>query len=186
VRPCVCASREPRHGSRCPLFLLCSRLPCVGRRTLRRSSSRWHLLRRRRATRRRSNRGGWSVCRTRSWPNSRASSCIAAHRLTDSEVYAFTMLNLAARTLNCSSLPGTDGTCVVECTVGADKRTCLAFLGYLKAEHEIEPGLGVFAKAELSSWTEAWLRALEAKQLRYSTMANCALLLSTPIVRVSP
>ena len=59
-------------------------------------------------------------------------------------------------------------------TVGADKRTCLAFLGYLAAEHEIQPGLGVFAKAELSGWCEQWLRALENKKLRYSTMANCA------------
>eukprot|EP00966_Prymnesium_polylepis_P209323 4849370-Prymnesium_polylepis.1 len=56
----------------------------------------------------------------------------------------------------------------------------MAFLGYLAAEHDIQPGLGVFAKMELSSWAEAWLRALEAKELRYSTMANCALLLLTP------
>ena len=66
-----------------------------------------------------------------------------------------------------------DGTCVVEITVGADKRTCLSFLGYLAAEHDIQPGLGVFTKPELSSWCESWLRALEAKELRYSTMANC-------------
>ena len=62
---------------------------------------------------------------------------------------------------------------MVDITVGADKRTCLSFLGYLSAEHDIQPGLRVFAKAELSSWTESWLRALEAKELRYSTMANC-------------
>eukprot|EP00966_Prymnesium_polylepis_P309511 7151471-Prymnesium_polylepis.1 len=66
-----------------------------------------------------------------------------------------------------------DGSCVVDSTVGADKRTCLAFLGYLVAEHEIQPGLGVFGKAELSTWCESWLHALETKQLKYSTMANC-------------
>ena len=59
-------------------------------------------------------------------------------------------------------------------TVGADKRTCLAFLGYIQVEFDIVPGLGAFAKMELSSWVESWLRALEAKELRYSTMANCA------------
>ena len=90
-----------------------------------------------------------------------------------------------------------DGTCVVEVTVGADKRTvrrlssirasalpvctvstpsthslsqCLAFLGYLSVEHGIQAGMGCFAKPELSGWAEAWLRALEAKGLRYSTV----------------
>ena len=62
---------------------------------------------------------------------------------------------------------------MVDITVGADKRTCLVFLGYLAAEKDIQPGLGVFTKPELSSWCESWLRALEAKELRYSTMANC-------------
>ena len=61
---------------------------------------------------------------------------------------------------------------VVDVTLSADKRTCLAFLGWLSAEHDIQPGLGVFAKADLSSNVELYLRALEAKELRYSTLAN--------------
>ena len=50
--------------------------------------------------------------------------------------------------------------------LSSDKRTCLAFLGYLSAEHNIQPGLGVFGKAQTSEWVEAWLKALEAKELR--------------------
>ena len=35
-----------------------------------------------------------------------------------------------------------DGSAVVDITLSADRRTCLAFLGYLSAEHDIQPGLG--------------------------------------------
>ena len=57
-------------------------------------------------------------------------------------------------------------------TVGNDKATTLRFLGYLAAEKEITPGLGVFCRKELSEWVEDWLNALGAKGLKFSTLAN--------------
>ena len=57
-------------------------------------------------------------------------------------------------------------------TVGNDKRTTLAFLGWLNAEREITPGLGVFCRAALSEWVEDWLKALREKGLKYSSLAN--------------
>ena len=54
----------------------------------------------------------------------------------------------------------------------ACRRTTLAFLGWLNAEREITPGLGVFCRAPLSEWVEDWLKALREKGLKYSSMAN--------------
>lgn len=65
-----------------------------------------------------------------------------------------------------------DGSAVVDVTVGGDIATCKRFLGYLQAEHEVPPGLGVFGQPELGEWVEAYLRALQAKGLRWSSMAN--------------
>ena len=53
-----------------------------------------------------------------------------------------------------------DGSCVVDLTVGSDKATTLRFLGWLRATHDIVPGLGVFCRAALSQWAEEWARAL--------------------------
>eukprot|EP00966_Prymnesium_polylepis_P261176 6032856-Prymnesium_polylepis.1 len=45
-----------------------------------------------------------------------------------------------------------DGSAVLDVTVGNDRATVLRFLGYLSAEKEIAPGLGVFGTKELSQW----------------------------------
>ena len=55
-------------------------------------------------------------------------------------------------------------------TIG--RRTTLAFLGWLSAEREITPGLGVFSRATLSQWVEDWLKALREKGLKFSSLAN--------------
>ena len=48
----------------------------------------------------------------------------------------------------------------------------LRFLGWLSAERQITPGLGVFCRAALSQWVEDYLKALAEKGLKYSTLAN--------------
>jgi hypothetical protein len=65
-----------------------------------------------------------------------------------------------------------DGSCVVDITVGSDKATTLRFLGWLKATHDIVPGLGVFCRAALSQWAEQYAKALADKGLKYSSIAN--------------
>ena len=65
-----------------------------------------------------------------------------------------------------------DGSCCVDITVGNDRRTTLAFLGWLHAERSITAGLGVFCRAALSQWVEDWLKALSEKGLKYSSLAN--------------
>eukprot|EP00966_Prymnesium_polylepis_P223873 5179578-Prymnesium_polylepis.1 len=65
-----------------------------------------------------------------------------------------------------------DGSAVLDVTVGNDRATVLRFLGYLSAEKEIAPGLGVFGTKDLSQWVEDWLQALQEKGLKYSSMAN--------------
>ena len=56
--------------------------------------------------------------------------------------------------------------------MGNDRATTLRFLGWLKAAHDIVPGLGVFCRAALSQWVEDWLTALSEKGLKYSSLAN--------------
>ena len=65
-----------------------------------------------------------------------------------------------------------DGSAVVDVTVGNDRATCLRFLGWLLAEKQIAPGLGVFGKKELADWVEAWVQALAAKGVLYSSLSN--------------
>ena len=65
-----------------------------------------------------------------------------------------------------------DGSCVLDITVGSDHSTCLRFLGWLAAERELTPGLGVFARAGLAEWAEDYAKALSAKGLKFSTIAN--------------
>ena len=67
-----------------------------------------------------------------------------------------------------------EGAAVMPVTVENDKATALRFLGWLAAEEQIVPGLAVFGKAELSTWVEKWLHALQAKGLMYSSLANYA------------
>ena len=83
-------------------------------------------------------------------------------------VRAYVCICLHAQPLNRQR----DGTSCVDLTVGNDKATTLRFLGWLKAQEEIVPGLGVFCRAALSSWVEAWLKHLIEKGLKYSTCAN--------------
>jgi hypothetical protein len=64
-----------------------------------------------------------------------------------------------------------DGSAVLDVTVGNDRGTVFRFLGYLSAEKEIAPGLGVFGKVALSQWVEGWLQALKDK-IKFSSMAN--------------
>jgi hypothetical protein len=64
------------------------------------------------------------------------------------------------------------GSCVVDTTASSDKATTLRFLGWLSAEREVTPGLGVFCRAALSQWVEDYLKALAEKGLKYSTLAN--------------
>ena len=64
------------------------------------------------------------------------------------------------------------GTAVVDTTVSNDKATVLRFLGHLKTTHEIVPGLGVFAQPTTAEWVEAYLKHLQEKELRWSTLAN--------------
>lgn len=75
-----------------------------------------------------------------------------------------------------------DGSCVVDITVGSDKATTLRFLGWLAAEREITPGLGVFCRATLSQWAEDYAKALADKGLKYSSVCPgrrvCCTLLS--------
>ena len=65
-----------------------------------------------------------------------------------------------------------DGSAVADVTVGNDRSTVLRFLGYLSAEKEIAPGLGVFGKVDLSQWVEDWTRALREKNVKYSSLSN--------------
>ena len=65
-----------------------------------------------------------------------------------------------------------DGSAVVDVTVGNDRATALRFMGWLRAEKEIAPGLGVFGKAEVAGWVEEWLHALTAKGVKYSSCSN--------------
>jgi hypothetical protein len=67
-----------------------------------------------------------------------------------------------------------EGGAVMPITAGNDKATALRFLGWLEAEKQIQAGLGVFAKAELSAWVEEWLRALQERELMFSSLANYA------------
>ena len=65
-----------------------------------------------------------------------------------------------------------DGSCVVDITTDSDKATTLRFLGWLKATHDIVPGLGVFCRAALSAWAEEYAKALADKGLKYTSIAN--------------
>ena len=65
-----------------------------------------------------------------------------------------------------------DGSAVVDVTVGNDRATVLRFLGWLHAEKEIAPGLGVFGKVDLSEWVEEWLQALTEKAVKFSSLSN--------------
>ena len=60
----------------------------------------------------------------------------------------------------------------MDLTVGSDKSTTLRFLGWLSAERQITPGLGVFCRATLSQWAEDYAKALADKGLKYSSIAN--------------
>ena len=63
-----------------------------------------------------------------------------------------------------------DGSAVVDITVGSDRATTLRFLGWLAAERQITPGLGVFCRAALSQWAEDYAKALADKGLKYSSV----------------
>ena len=65
-----------------------------------------------------------------------------------------------------------DGSAAQDITVGNDRATILRFMGYLSAEHEITPGLGIFCRRTLGYYVEEWIRALRDKGLRFSTLAN--------------
>ena len=73
------------------------------------------------------------------------------------------------------------GAAVVDTTVGNDKATVLRFLGFLKSTHEISPGLGVFAKTTTAEWVELYLKHLQEKELRWSTLANYVNSVCVPI-----
>ena len=62
------------------------------------------------------------------------------------------------------------GAAVVPVTCENDKGTCLRFLGWLDAEREIAPGLGVFCRVELSQWVSDWVNALKDKGVKYSSL----------------
>ena len=61
---------------------------------------------------------------------------------------------------------------MVDITTDGDKATTLRFLAWLRATHDIVPGLGVFCRAALSQWTEEYAKALADKGLKYSSIAN--------------
>ena len=65
-----------------------------------------------------------------------------------------------------------DGSAVVDVTVGNDRASALRFLGWLRAEKEVLPGLGAFGKEEVAGWVEEWLHALKAKGVKYSSLSN--------------
>ena len=65
-----------------------------------------------------------------------------------------------------------DGSAVVDVTVGNDRASALRFLGWLRAEKEVLPGLGAFGKGEVAGWVEEWLHALKAKGVKYSSLSN--------------
>ena len=72
------------------------------------------------------------------------------------------------------------GSCCIDITVGGDKSTTLRFLGWLSAVKEITPGLGVFCRSSLSAWVEEWLKALEGRGLKYSTLVRALPTLGMP------
>jgi hypothetical protein len=64
------------------------------------------------------------------------------------------------------------GGAVVPITVENDRATCLRFLGWLSIERQIAPGLGVFGQVETSQWVSDWIKALQGKGLKYSSLAS--------------
>ena len=83
------------------------------------------------------------------------------------------------------------GAAVVPITCENDTGTCLRFLGYLSTVEGIQPGLGVFAKMDLSQWVSDWINALQERGLKYSSLAvsrtqMTALLIARPSRPRSP
>ena len=66
------------------------------------------------------------------------------------------------------------GAAVVPITCENDKSTALRLLGWLSAERDIAPGLGVFGQVELSQWVSDWVNVLHERGVKYSSLVRAS------------